>query len=113
MKALERNLYSRNNHLYYRSAIPRHLHQMLSIREIIISLKIWHNSYVFYIVYDDYQSHWNKAGYYKEVLALGFTGVSASSRSVVDRLIIQLMGAESVADSKKESYSPDFKIGGL
>ncbi len=40
MKALERNLYSRNNHLYYRSAIPRHLHQMLSIREIIISLKI-------------------------------------------------------------------------
>ena len=40
MKALERNLYSRNGNLYYRSAIPRHLHQILSIREIVISLKV-------------------------------------------------------------------------
>ncbi len=40
MKALERNLYSRNGKLYYRSAIPRHLHQILSRKEVVISLKV-------------------------------------------------------------------------
>lgn len=40
MKALERNLYSRNGKLYYRSAIPRHLHQVLSRKEVVISLTI-------------------------------------------------------------------------
>ncbi len=39
MKALEPHLYSRNGHLYYRSAIPRNLHGLFP-KEITISLRV-------------------------------------------------------------------------
>ena len=38
MKAIGHHLYDRNTHLYYRSAFPRTLHQILGIKEIRLSL---------------------------------------------------------------------------
>lgn len=38
MKAIERHLYSRNGHFYYRSAIPRKFQKILPIRETVIAL---------------------------------------------------------------------------
>ena len=38
MKAIERHLYLRNGIFYYRSALPRRLHDILDLKEIVISL---------------------------------------------------------------------------
>jgi hypothetical protein len=38
MKSIERHLYSRNGHFYYRSAIPRKFQRILLIRETVIAL---------------------------------------------------------------------------
>lgn len=40
MKAVDRHLYSRNGHLYYRSAIPRALRHVLPIKENVIALRV-------------------------------------------------------------------------
>ncbi len=38
MKAIDRHLYNRNQHLYYRVTLPRNLHAVLGMKEIRISL---------------------------------------------------------------------------
>lgn len=38
MKAIDHHLYSRNNHLYYRTPLPRPLHAILPFKEIRIAL---------------------------------------------------------------------------
>ncbi len=39
MKAIDRNLYSRNGHLYYRAAVPRFLQPLLPFRETVVALR--------------------------------------------------------------------------
>lgn len=38
MKAVEKHLYNRKGYFYYRSSLPRYLHGLLSMREIVIGL---------------------------------------------------------------------------
>ncbi|MGQ0527432.1 MAG: tyrosine-type recombinase/integrase [Alphaproteobacteria bacterium] len=38
MKVIERHLYSRNGYYYFRSALPRYLHQPLTLKEVVIAL---------------------------------------------------------------------------